>query len=205
MKRILSTTLLFVSFLSANAFSDTLDIPIFRQSRHDDIKQEQINCDKLDGKVDGMLNAGNNETVNAQITDALFRKINEFRNWIESNNAQIASNNDKVKYLKYVADLLVYFRVNKRERSIKIEDLPDLLKTAESIMKAKAEDKTILTYIDGATYPIARICSQIFADGAEKKEASKIVYLKQITLFPDKILQTITPYCEEPFADILMP
>jgi hypothetical protein len=206
MKRFIPTALFILVFASANAnaFSDTNNIPIFRESWHHDIKVEQINCDKLDGKEDGMLRSGSNDAINAQISDALFRKINEIRNWIEVNDAQIPTNNDKVRYLKYVADLLIYFRVNKRERSIKIDDLPELIKTADNIMKAKAEGKSILPFIDAASYPIAKICNQIFTDEEEKKEASKIVYLKFISLYPDKILQTITPFSEEPFADSLI-
>jgi hypothetical protein len=205
MKKFLSLALFLSCFISVQAFSDTNNIPVSRQSRHDDIRKEQYNCDKLDGKLDGILKAGNDETINSQITGALYRKTNEFRQWIETSDVKIATNNEKVKYLKYVADLLLYFRLNyKSEKEVTISDLPTFLSTAEKIMKTRADGKSIIPILEEVTYPIAKLSNQVFGEGTEKNIGNNIVYLKYIALNPNKILSSIAPFAEEVFADSLI-
>lgn len=194
----------FLSATKAFAFSDTTDVPLNRIIFHDNIKAEQKNLDKVDGKEDGRLRAGSNDDINDQVSDALYRKINEFRNWIESND-KIATNNDKVRFLKYVENVLIYFRIDLRARQISAVEFPSLLSTFEKIMKAKADSQSILPYLQNASYRIALINTRVFADGDEEvKAANDIVYVKYAALNPDKILQTIAPYAKEPFADSLI-
>ncbi len=187
-----------------SAFSDTSNVPLSRKTRHEDIRKEQINCEKLDRKEDGILRVGNNDEVNGQVTDALFRKPNEFRQWIETNDSLLPTNNDKVRYLKYVADVLVYFRVYVRERNLQTVDLPMLLDAFEKTMKAKASGQSILSYLQSQSYAVAKINVQILADEKEKASAESLVYLKFAYLYPDKILETIAAYSQETFADSLI-
>ncbi len=188
----------------AFAFSDTTTVPIYRVIFHDNIKTEQKNADRLDGKEDGRLRVGSNEDINDQVSDALYRKTNELRNWIESND-RIATNNDKVRFLKYVENVLIYFRVDVRARQISAVELPALLKTFDKIIRARADSQNILSYLEDASYPVALINTKVFADDAEeKKAANNIVYVKYAALHPDKILQTIAPYAKESFADSLI-
>ncbi len=203
MKYIFFTSFLFLFALQALA-SDTTNIPLGRQSRHDDIRREQINCDKLDRKEDGILRVGSNEEVNNQVTDALFRKPNEFRQWIEKNDTQLPSNNDKVRYLKYVADVLVYFRVYIKDKELKPVELPLLMEAFEKTMKAKASKQSIIATLQESNYAIAKINNQIFSEPSEKAAGEAVVYLKYASLFPDRILQTIAPYAQEAFADSLV-
>jgi hypothetical protein len=199
--------LVFITLFSAGkafAFSDTTTVPIYRVIFHDNIKTEQKNTDKLDGKEDGRLRVGSNEDINDQVSDALYRKTNELRNWIESND-RIATNNDKVRFLKYVENVLIYFRVDVRAKQINAVELPALLKTFEKILRARADSQSILSYIQDASYPVALINTKVFAEDAEeKKAANNIIYVKYAALNPDKILQTIAPYAKESFADSLI-
>ncbi len=204
MKHIFFTITFLHLFFLVSAFGDTTNIPISRQSRHDDIKKEQLACEKMDRKEDGMLSVGKNDEINAQITDALFRKPNELRQWIEKNDTQLASNNDKVGYLKYVADVLVYFRVYIRERDLKLIELPALMDVFEKVIKAKANKQSIIPFLQESTYAIAKINNQIFGEGKEKAEGDAIVYLKYASLYPDKILLTIGAFADQPFADSLV-
>ena len=184
--------------------SDTNNIPLGRVSRHDDIKREQIKCDRLDGKEDGLLRAGSNENINNQVSDALYRKPNELRNWIEKNDAQFPSNNEKIRYLRYVANVLTSFRVNALSRRITAVELPALLSTAEKIMKAEADGRSILPYLQQVSYPVARIAAAVFADSSNRYPANAILYLKYAHLYPEKTLQSIAPFAKEPYADSLI-
>ena len=87
------------------ADGDTSNIPISRQSFHDKIIAEQQRADKADGKLDNLLKLSNTEDVNLQVTDAIYRQVNVLRNEVES-NATIATNNDKIRYLRYIENRL---------------------------------------------------------------------------------------------------
>ncbi len=204
MKAIFFTFSFFLFLFDASAFSDTTNIPIGRKSRHDDIRNEQLNIDKLDGKLDGFLKTGTDESITNQISDALYRIPNELRQWIETNNTLLPTNNDKVRYLRNVAEVLTYFRISKKQNEIKNTDLPLLLTTFEKMLKAKAAGQSILPILQAAPYIVAKINTRIFAEENDRNAAEAIVYLKYVSLNPDKILQTIAPFSKEVFADSLV-
>ena len=204
MKVIFFTCCLFFILSEAAAFSDTTNIPIGRKSRHDDIRNEQINIDRLDGKLDGQLKTGDDENINVQIADALYRKPNELRNWIETNDAQLPTNNDKVRFLRNIAEVLNYFKISRKQNEIKTTDLPNLLVTFEKILKARVSNETILPFLSAAPYMVAKLNARIFAEDNDRDAAEAIVYLKYASLNPDKILQTIAPFAKEDFADSLV-
>ena len=185
-------------------FSDTNNIPITRVNNHDNIRREQIKCDKLDGREDGILRVGSNDNINNQVSDALFRKPNELRYWIEKNDALIPTNNEKIRYLRYVANVLTAFRIKALKRIISLNELPALLSAAEKIMKALAEGQSILPFIKASSYQIAKINTDIFAEGPNRYAANAILYQKYARLNPDKILTTIGPFASEPYADTLI-
>ena len=204
MKVIFFTCCLFLILFDAAAFSDTTNIPIGRRSRHDDIRNEQLNIDKLDGKFDGLVRASEDENINLLITDALYRKPNELRQWIETNNTQLPTNNDKVRFLRNIAEVLNYFKISRKQNEIKTTDLPLLLATFEQILKAKVSRQTILPILNAAPYLVAKLNTRIFAEDNDRDSAEAIVYVKYAGLNPDKILQTIAPFAKETFADSLV-
>ena len=204
MKFIFFTCYFFLVLFDAVAFSDTTNIPIGRKSRHDDIRKEQINIDKLDGKFDGMVSAGADENINNQLADALYRKPNEMRQWIETNDTQLPTNNDKVRYLRNVAEILNYFKISRKLNEIKITELPALLNTFEKMLKAKVSGESILPFLQASSYMVAKLNTRIFAEEKDRNAAEAIIYLKYVSLNTDKILQTIAPFAKEAFADSLV-
>ena len=204
MKYIFFTFCFFLVLFDATAFSDTTNIPIGRKSRHDDIRNEQLNIDKLDGKLDGLLKTGTDESITNQVSDALYRIPNEIRQWIETNNTLLPTNNDKVRYLRNVAEVLTFFRISKKQNEIKNTDLPVLLSTFERMLKAKVAGQSILPILQDAPYIVAKLNTRIFAEDNDRNAAEAIIYLKYVNLNPDKILQTIAPFSKETFADSLV-
>ena len=204
MKYIIFTCLCYLTFFDATAFSDTTNIPLNRKKRHDDIRNEQRSIDKMDGKEDGMLRVGADENITNQVTDALFRKPNELRQWIETNDIQLSSNNEKVRYLRNISEVLLYFRISKKDNEITFTQLPALLSAFEKIMKAKVSGKSILPFLQEASYSVAKINTRIFADENDRSQAEAIIYLKYADKHHDKILQTIAPFVQENFADSLV-
>ncbi|MEO5782504.1 MAG: hypothetical protein ABIQ07_04485, partial [Ginsengibacter sp.] len=101
-------TLLLIPGISF-AYNDT--IPIFRRVFHDKIITEQNRADKIDGKLDGFIKISNVDEVNLQVTDALIRKVNNLKAGIEKNTA-LPTNNDKIRYLRFVENLVRSFNTN---------------------------------------------------------------------------------------------
>lgn len=204
MKGLLLFITLFSTAISGSAHTvDTMNIPLSRQGFHEKIDKEQQLTDKADGKQDKVLHAGKNEEINLQVTDALFRKTDDLQIWVESNDA-LPTNNDKVRYLRYIEDLIRTFRNGWNSKEIKPVLFPTLLNNFESIFKNMPAGKSMLPAIEASPYEVAKILSNVFDSNKEGKEAQNLVYLKYCALHPDNILKTIRPFANESFADSLV-
>lgn len=205
MKQILLLSFLLITgtYLRAGNVADTVKIPLFRIGFHDKIDKEQQLLDKMDGKQDNSLHVNKNEEINLHVTDAMFRQVDELQTWVEA-NASIATNNDKIRYLRLIEDFVRSARIEWSKRQIKPVAFPTLYVSFEQAFKAVAEGQSILPTIKASPYEVAKIVSSIFDDYPEYKAADEIVYLKYTQLHPDKILVTIRPYVKADFADSLI-
>jgi hypothetical protein len=202
--RFLFNFLLLFSLLPLSTFanSDTTNIPIGRQIFHDHIKNEQRLADKLDGHADGIIKVGNNMDVNLQVTDALVRKINVMRNDIEIDST--SSNNDKVRYLRYIDDLLKDFILSWKKHTINPSLAPLLVENFQEIFKANMKGQSMTPLIQKAPYEVGLINSSIFVENPGYQESKTVLFRKFCDLYPDKILENLGPYVNEPFADTLV-
>lgn len=189
--------------LSVFANNDTTNIPLGRQIFHDRIKEEQKLADKADGRLDGLIKVSNNPDVNLQVTDAIIRKVNVLRNDIEINN-DIPSNNDKVRYLRYLEDLLKDFINNWKSHKLNPTLAPLLVQNFHEIFKANIKGESMAPLIEKVPYEVGLINASIFEDNPGYQESKIILFRKFCTLYPDKILANIGPYVNEPFADTLV-
>ncbi|MEX1202716.1 MAG: hypothetical protein WEA59_05710 [Ferruginibacter sp.] len=200
--------LLFISFFIAVSplyahSTDTVNIPLSRLGFHDKIDKEQQLTDKADGKEDRLLHIGKNEEINLQVSYALFRKTDELQLWVET-NPMLATNNEKVRYLRLIEDLVKTFRNSWSKNEIKPVLYPALLSSFETILKGMPTSKSMLPSIEDANYEVAKILTNVFSEYKEGREAQNLVYLKYCGLHPDNILKTIRPYVNEIFADSLV-
>lgn len=185
------------------ANSDTTNIPLSRQIFHDRIKAEQKRADKADGKLDGIIKVGSNADVNLQVTDAIIRKVNVLRNDIEIDN-DLPTNNDKVRYLRYLEDLLKDFILNWRTHKLNPSLAPLLVDNFKEIFNANIKGETMAPFIQKVPYEIGLINASIFYENPGYRESQIILFRKFCVLYPDKILANIGPYVNEPFADTLV-
>ena len=109
MKKYFLQFILWLVFGSAYALSDSTVIPIQRQRNHERINEEQVKCDKADGKLDGMVKVSGNDEVNLQVTDALIRKINVHKSGVTNIDFSVDGNYimsvDDTKRIKYTETL----------------------------------------------------------------------------------------------------
>ncbi len=205
MKYIYLFILVVLASADGYAFNDTtvVNIPLQRRYFHDKISNEQKLFDKADGKADSYIQVGKNEPVNQHITDALFRKVKELQHWIELNNV-IRNNNDKIRYLGYIENMLKTFRLAWKRREVSPVIFPSLMEYFEQVIKAQADGKSMTSFLEPAPYDVARIITETFQDNAGYREAKDLVYLKFCNKYPDKILQTLKLHVNSPYADSLV-
>ena len=179
-------TCLFIP-LSTLAYGDTTTIPLNRQVFHDKIKAEQKRADRADGHLDGLIKVSTNPEINLQVTDAIFRKVNVLRNDIEI-NTQLATNNDKIRYLRFVESLVRDFTNNWRSHKIAPALAPLLVDNFTEIMFANLKGESMALLIQKVPYEVGLINAGIFDENPGYKESQKILFLKFCQLNPDKIL-----------------
>lgn len=189
--------------LFSSAAGDTTNIPMSRIGFHDKIKDQQRLADKADGKLDGMVKAGSNNEINLQVTDAVFRKINVLRNEIEVND-KIPTNNDKVRYLRYLESLVKDYTKNWKLHNIKPSIAPALVDGFSDVMQANINGESMAPLIEKMPYEIGEMNASIFTDNVGAKDSKIILFKKFSVLHPDQILANLGPFVDEPFADSLV-
>ena len=96
------------------------------------------------------------------------------------------------------------FRHGIRLKDINPVFAPQLIDNFEKIMTANINSRNMVPVIEALPYPVGKILTEIFTENTGYDESKKILYQKFCVLNPDKILQTIEPYVNEPFADSLI-
>ncbi len=204
MKYLVLSILLAASFLNGRASSDSIKIPLSRQLVHQRIVEAQAMADNLDYKKDKLLRLTGNEEVNLQITDAIFRHVTDMRYALEGNARLQADNNRMIGCLRLLREVVEGFTGAIRQKTISPAQAPILIDHFEKILYGSLDDKSMAPVIQESPYQVARLLTGLFPENKGYAECRNIIYLKFINLNPDKILQTIGPYVNEPFADSLV-
>jgi len=178
-------------------------IPFQRIRFHDRIREEQVKCDRADGKADSIIRVSNNEEINLQVTDALTRKIKDILCFIEA-SSKVASNNDKIRQINFVEDIVSAFRINWKSKRLNPALAPVLIDNFEKILKANIDSQSMAPFIEAAPYQVGLINAEIFNQNPGYLESKTILYLKYSAANPRNILNTIRPYINESFADSLV-
>ena len=188
---------------TAFGMADSIVVPIQRQRNHERINEEQAKCDKADGKLDSIISVSGNEEINLQVTDALIRKINSLQDYVETNK-KIISNNEKIRQLNYIQDLLINFRTEWKAKRLNPILAPLLIDNFEKILKANVDTISMVKFISEVPYEIGKINVEIFKSNNGYNESRNILFIKFSTLHPDEILASIRPFVNEYFADSLI-
>ena len=203
MKKALLYFILVFSCAHSFAMADSAVVPFQRQRFHDRIREEQTKCDKEDGKLDSFIKASANDEVNLLVTDALIRRINELRDYVEISD-KITTNNEKIRQLNFIEELVKNFRIDWKRKKINPVLAPALIDNFEKIFKANIDTLSMVPFIKEAPYAVGMIIVEIFKNNSGYQESKKILYLKYTSNNPDKILASIRPYAGEAFADSLV-
>ena len=146
---------------TAFAMADSIVIPIQRQRNHERINEEQAKCDRADGQLDSIISVSGNQEINLQVTDALIRRINNLQDYVETNK-NIISNNEKIRQLNYIQDLLISFRTEWKAKRFNPLLAPLLVDNFEKILKANNDTLSMVQLINEVPYEIGKINVEIF-------------------------------------------
>ena len=185
------------------ASTDTSGIPKENALFNRRVDEAQNDADMLDHKKDGQIHITNNEEVNLQIADALFRQVDEIQLAIEKDK-RLRSKNDQVRCLRYLKDMVLAFNTAYHNRQINPANAPLLVDNFRKVLNANLDSLSMVPFIEEVPYEVGLICSEIFKDNKGYYESKRILFLEYSALHPDKILQIIGPYAHESFADSLI-
>ena len=175
-----------------------------RRIFHDNIVKNQLKIDRLDGKQDHILNAGNAEETQ-KATTALFDKIDEIRNNIEADS--LLDFNGKMKYLRGLNDVLTTFEIySRKENGVRLNQFNQLVLMYESGMQLEKAGSSIKFLIEANPAEIGEVLlsSAIFSRNVGYAESKAVVQNRIHVIKPEQILPTLQRNPTNPAADSLI-
>ncbi len=201
-KKILFSLILVLNVLASFAMADTVK-PVKNYLFNRRVDEAQQDADMLDRRRNNRVDITGNEEINLQITDALFRQVDEIQLAIENDN-RLKSSNEQIRSLRFLKDIVLGFNAAYRGRQLAAAQGPALIDNFRKILNANTDSQSMAPFIMEVPYEIGKITTEIFNENKGYADSKKILFLKYSVLHPERILQTIGPYVGEPFADSLI-
>ena len=178
-------------------------IPLMRQAFHDKVDDLQKRLLKLDGKADDSLNLSDNDDMNLQLTYTVTRRIDDLQSAIEADSDD---GNTKIKYLRALSETLESFYNSYRRQTMRIAQLPVLVNDYAEGMKLDKQKAPVASFVQSIPYEIGDILSRtvLFEDAPDYAEAKDVLFLKDCTIHPDKILHALSANPNHTFTDSLI-
>ncbi|SCC50753.1 hypothetical protein GA0116948_111118 [Chitinophaga costaii] len=174
-------------------------IPIGRVGIHESIDKEQVAADKFDGKQDNHVNVGEDETINLQVTNAIFKQIDQMQQQIELDSS--LDHRLKMKYLTAINQVLHLYNVNRSYHKIEAADAPDMIRVFQQMMQADMKGQSVAPLLDGLSYETANIVLRPFTDNVGYKEAKGVLFGKYAFNHLETIMTDVPQYLEYPVTD----
>ncbi len=198
-------SILVLGYLGSKAsIVDTPRIPLSRQLIHQRILEAQVEADKLDYKKDNFLKLTPNEEINMQVTDAILRHVTDIRFGLETDSRLKDKSNKLIGCLRLVREMVTAFNSNYKQKKIGAAYVPMLVSGFDKMLRAAIDSQSIEPFVAELPYQVGLILAELFKDNKGYTQSRKLLFLKYVTIHPDRILQTIRPYAAEPFADSLV-
>lgn len=171
---------------------------------HDNIVKNQQKIDRIDGKQDHLLNAGN-EAATQKASTALFNKVDEIRNNIEADT--LLNFNGKMKYLRGLNDMLTAFAIySHKENGIRPKQMSQLIEAYIAAMELERARSSIKPLIETIPTEIGEVLlsTAIFSGNPGFTESKILVQRRKLEMKPDQILPNLARNPNNPAADSLI-
>ncbi|WP_162923618.1 hypothetical protein [Arachidicoccus soli] len=175
-----------LTFTSVIAFAQ--NIPFSRQYSHEQVDRAQLSICGLDGTNDGNFTPyTDNNALNKVANKAATDQVDKLQREIENKNL---SNNDKIKYLRGLYELLYAYRNYFLGAEISGAQLANVLKAYEEAMDLEIKGQDITPVVMKYKYEVASLITMNFAfnNNPGKSGFANILIRKEIALNPTKAL-----------------
>lgn len=207
LRRIAAVSLLSLS-LGGVLAGDTsrLQIDIRRQKLHEDIDALQLRLLAVDGKADAELALTGDREVNLLLTDVYVRRVDLLQDSLEAGSS--IDHRLKVKYLTGLEHMLDAFLSEMQASRIPPEQGPLLFGAFEALVSADSAGRSVAALAVSQPFPVGNILflrpNSVFYDTPGYVEARNAVFLKYCSLNPERVLDRVVEFSEQPFADSLV-
>jgi hypothetical protein len=183
---------------------DFQKIPYSHRSFHENIDNSQRAILNLDGVQDSVFSGTHDENLNLQLTYAIRNRVDAIQYRIEYDST--LGNNDQLKYLRGLNDILVNFVYAFRMKAIKAGQIPELLSAYEKAMQFERSGQSIASVVGENDMAIGNVLIKSFAFSRNSglAESKDILFLKWCQRRPKQIIQLLSTNPNVPFADSLI-
>ena len=198
---ILTVFLVVPAFAQPETTRKMPDIPLMRQIFHSNIDKAQAAVLKADGVADEYFAPTGDEQLNKQLTSALKNSVDDLQIDIEVNSS--LDNNNKIKYLRGISEMLNAFDASFRSRAIKGVLLTDLIKAYKEAMQLEKFSSSIAEVVGRNEMEVGDILIKLypFEKNSGIGTAKNYLVLKSLHRYPDKTMQILSKHYNVPFAD----
>jgi hypothetical protein len=191
---------------TASTDSSRCQPPKKRELFHDLIDKEQLRALETVKKKDNQPSAVNDETVNNYLVRSLTDHVDAFQCTIE--NDSLLKDQDKVRYLRGMENLLRSFMANTRSERVSRFAWPDIIAVYEKCVQEDIKGASIFPVIQpttyGVGYTVVKADKITFEKNSGYKESQDILILKYCVLYPKQTLQVLKDNPDMPFADSMV-
>jgi len=184
----------------------TFKIAQDRMLWHDKVDQEQQRLVILGGgKYDSIIRLSKDETVNLQVTDAFGRRIDALQQQIELDST--LNTNNKKRYLRGLADLLLGFNKSFQARGIQAALAPRLVDAFTQGMELDKKGQSIEPVIANSPYEVGNIVIDCFGyptENAGVRPSRLLLTRRYCEMHPSLILNYLRGHQGLPFEDSLI-
>jgi hypothetical protein len=190
----------------SGADTTRLQIDIRRQKLHEDIDAVQARLLAADGRSDRELALTADREVNLLLTDVYTRRLDALQDSLEVGT--LLDHRLKVKYLTGLEHLLSAYLAEMAGGRVPPEQGSLLFAAFESLVRADSAGRSIAPLAEAQPFPVGNILflqpNSVFYDTPGFTEARNAVFLKFCTLNPEKVLDRVVEFSDQPFADSLI-
>jgi len=206
-RRVLLSACLALAAHAAQAADTTRrQVDIRRQKLHEDIDALQARLEASDGRADGQYAPGRDAEVNLLLTDVFLRRVDVLQDTLEA--SPVLDHRLKVRYLAGLEHALAGYLSETVAGRMPPEQGPLLFGAYQALFRTDLSGRSVASLADGLPFPVGSILflqdNSVFHDAPGYRDARHAVFLKYCTLHPERVLDRIAAFADQPFADSLV-
>jgi hypothetical protein len=186
------------------SFAQDYPIAISRQLFHDQVDKVQQRIQALDGRSDDQLLLAGNDSLNHLLTIAATKSIDSLQRQIELNKD--ASNNQKVAYLRGLAEAIQEFYTGFKKRRLRLGAFPAMINAWQQAYLRDTRQQSLAPMMDTCSYEVGKLLldgisfmNNPYMEDAVRQNRIRLAYEQ-----PAKAMEVLSYMPYAAFADSLI-